>query len=157
MQTILAGGIFVPERLRQAGMIENSTCKHCGHHTCDEYHLYYDCPEVNKDPELNSTIDIKQRIGTHFDMCPCLPYRAIMPHELTTHEVKEAQHRRIPGIPQPEPLLKKYKHIFTDGSGGEEDTHQDTRLRRVGWSWVAFEKEELIPVSYTHLRAHETR
>jgi len=140
LHTILAGGIYTPARKVHEHIADDAKCEMCEHAQCDEYHMYYGCKCLTKDPKVptykNTQGDICELASANHETVPCLFYRGLMPSSITVPPIPENDTINLIGdhlVP-----ICDYKYIFLDGSGGPNLTAKDWRLRRVGWAWVAF-------------------
>merc|ERR1711871_1023542 len=118
MYTIVASGIYVPARLVEQGILKEACCPWCGVDP-DEYHMCYDCPEINKDPKLVGSADLKDKVGILAEDFLRLVYSGVIPMSLTINIPKTPDVEttlKVPGIVGS--IFRRYFHTFIDGVGG---------------------------------------
>ena len=57
LKASLVGGMWPPARRYENGLRDSSNCPLCGHISCDEYHIVWQCPIINaiSDPRIEET------------------------------------------------------------------------------------------------------
>ena len=132
----------VKEEIRGQENME-ARCKHCGHHTHYEPHMFWNCPVIHGKRKYS----IRRTNGKYFDHetgeigqgTPCYFLRGLMPAGWTRPATAPENFREELGSSKEDRhSLRGYIgskiQIYTDGSGGANTS--DPRLRRCGWAWV---------------------
>ena len=138
----VANGIWVRERLFNAGMVEDDMCPRCMLATETPFHRYWMCPA---NALVENTIAI--RTSEHFYATSEASKSSA---QLTRCIVPSTAYPKIPPPPM-KGLGKQFVSgaisahsggivVFTDGSGGEAGS--DVRLRRCGWAYIQMHQHQ---------------
>ena len=144
LQCIAASGIWTQTRKYFAGLVESAMCPLCGLKPEDEFHMLCECAAIQQ---------VQDSIVRRTNICGRYTYDGYSHEAVDLMKTAQCFYHRglvpacwtVPGTP-----ITPFSHIvgsvipdqgefYLDGSGGANS--EDQRLRRCGWSWVAFNEQ----------------